>query len=159
MIAAHGGMERWSRAPTVSFLRRAEVAGDPRPWVLHETIEQGRRRIYQDWPEDQAQLVSDGSEVWTVNWNKIYPPAFVAQIGFYFLNLPWITQDPGVVLEETGRGSHPSSDAEYVKIGMTFEPGTGETPGDRYVLSPGAKRLARGFAFYRRLIGVGDAGG
>ena len=27
MIAAHGGMERWSRAPTVSFLRRAKVAG------------------------------------------------------------------------------------------------------------------------------------
>ena len=134
MVAAHGGMSAWSASPTVSFLRTAELAGDPQPWVLHETIEQGRRRLYQDWPEEGMRLVSDGNEVWTVNWSKMFPPAFVAQIGFYFLNMPWITQDPGVILNEIGTGSYPTSDREFAKVEMTFQPGTGETPGDRYVL-------------------------
>ena len=135
MIAAHGGMARWLAAPTISFQRKATFSANPeRPWILSETIEQGRRRLYQVWPESDTLLASDGTEVWTVNWQVPFPPRFVAQIGFYFLNMPWITQDAGIVLEESGRGPHPASSAEYIKVAMSFESGTGETPGDRYVL-------------------------
>jgi hypothetical protein len=134
MLAAHGGLSGWSASPSVSFLRKAELAGDPNPWILHETIEQGSRRLYQDWSEEGMRLVSDGNEVWTVNWSKPFPPAFVAQIGFYFLNMPWITQDEGVILKEVGVGSYPTTDKKLTKVEMTFQPGTGDTPGDRYVL-------------------------
>ncbi len=134
MIEAHGGMSAWEAAPSVSFLRKAELVGDPQPWVLHETIEQGRRRLYQDWLEEGARLASDGNEVWTVSWSKVFPPAFVAQIGFYFLNMPWITQDRGVILKQVDPGSYPSTEDEFTRVEMTFQPGTGDTPGDRYVL-------------------------
>ena len=135
MITAHGGMARWLAAPTVSFLRKAIFAAKPdSPWILSETIEQGRRRLYQVWPENDILLASDGTEVWTVNWTVPFPPRFVAQIGFYFLNMPWITQDPGIRLEELGRGSHPVTTTEYIKVAMSFESGIGATPGDRYVL-------------------------
>jgi hypothetical protein len=135
MISAHGGMEAWRAAPTVSFTRKATFAANPaHPWILEEIIEQNSRRLYQTWPVDEAQLVYDGEEVWTVNWVRPYPPRFVAQIGFYFLNLPWITQDPGVILDGPDRGSHPASELEYLTVAMSFEPGTGDTPRDRYVL-------------------------
>jgi len=135
MIAAHGGMDRWRAAPTISFSRKAVFENNPqKPWVLHETIEQDRRRLYQSWPGEEILLADDGVEVWTVNWKPLFPPRFVARIGFYFLNMPWITQDPGVILEEIGRGTHPVSDGEYVKVALSFEPGTGDTPKDRYVL-------------------------
>ncbi len=68
MITAHGGMARWLAAPTVSFLRKATFAAKPdSPWILSETIEQGRRRLYQVWRENDILLASDGTQVWTVN--------------------------------------------------------------------------------------------
>ena len=135
MIEAHGGMPRWRAAPTVSFTRKATFSSDPQhPWILDETIETQSRRLYQTWPEVGTLLSSDGREVWTVNWTKPFPPRFVAQIGFYFLNLPWITQDPGVILDGPSRGEHPASDREYLTVTMTFEPDVGDTPRDRYVL-------------------------
>ena len=61
--------------------------------------------------------------MWTVSWKRPFPPRFVAQIGFYFLNLPWLTQDPGVVLEGLERGAHPvAPEQEYLRVAMNFEP-------------------------------------
>ena len=135
MVEAHGDLERWRAAPTVSFTRRTVFGINPdAPWLLQETVEQGSRRLYQRWPLDDVQLASDGETVWTVGWEQPFPPRFVAQIGFYFLNLPWITQDDGVILGEVGRGTPPDSEAVHLTVPMSFAEGIGDTPLDRYVL-------------------------
>ena len=49
-------------------------------------------------------------------------------------NIPWLTQDAGVVLGEPGTSKIPHDSKEYITIPMSFETGTGDTPRDRYVL-------------------------
>ena len=129
MIEAHGGMGTWKSAPTVSFddtWDNGETA--------HTTVEQGRRRVYIDYPTSGARLAWDGERAWSESWREKTPPRFLVLLSFYFANLPWLTQDPGVVLATPGRGRIPGDPVEYVTIKMTFEAGTGDTPDDYYVL-------------------------
>ena len=148
MIAAHGGMAKWKAAPTVSFTHIMFQPGLPEgndPWWIHlETVEQGQRRTYQDWPLDNAQLVNDGKTVWTTNWNKDNPPRFMSGLTYYFLNLPWLTQDPGVILTGPGKGKLPDNDKEFLTLRMTYEGPAGDTPDDYYVIyiDPETYRMA-----------------
>ena len=129
MIEAHGGMDIWRTAPTLSYVH--EMVDPAKPddsWLSHEVIEQGRRRLYQDWPLDQGKLAYDGEKVWTVNWGRGNPPGMMAFVSYFFLNLPWITQDDGVMLEEPRQGTvpdtAPASDKQYLIVRMRYNPET-----------------------------------
>ena len=138
VIAAHGGMAKWKAAPTVRFTHVMFQPGLPEgenPWWIHvETVEQGSRRTYQDWPLDDAQIANDGKIVWSTNWDKGNPPRFMSGLTYYFLNLPWLTQDSGVKLSGPGKGKLPDSEKEYLTLRMTYEGEAGDTPDDYYVL-------------------------
>lgn len=134
MIDAHGGMERWASAPTVSFRDRFERPGDSEASESRVTVHQSSRRAYIDVPGTDQSLAWDGSKAWGVNWAQPTPPRFLALLNYYFLNLPWLTRDPGVILGEPGTGRIPHDETEYVTVRMTFAPGTGDTPEDYYVL-------------------------
>ena len=135
MIEAHGGMEKWSQAPTVSFKHTMIAPQQPDdPWTSIDVTEQGSRRTYQDWPLDEATIVFDGKETWSTDWKRLNPPKFMVNMAYYFLNLPWITQDDGVVLGDFGEGKLPHDDKAYITIRMTFEAGVGDAPDDYYVI-------------------------
>jgi len=139
MIRAHGGMEAWKSAPTVKFTDRW---GEEAP-ASTIVVEQGRRRSTLEVQGTDTRLAWDGEKVWSVNWERGTPPRFVAQLNYYFLNLPWLTQDPGVRLKYEGEHPVRGSEKAYHHVRMTFEPGTGDTPDDYYVLwiDPDSKRL------------------
>jgi hypothetical protein len=133
MIDAHGGMRAWKQAATMSFKNSFVAPYDPDdPWVSIETTQQGSRRSYQDWPLDNATVAYDGEQVWSVGWKRDNPPKFMVNMAYYFLNLPWLTQDDGVVLAGPGKGKLPNDDAIYTTIRMTFEAGVGDAPDDYY---------------------------
>lgn len=134
MIEAHGGMERWRSAPTVSFTDHVVPAGAPAGLVGNTTVEQGRRRAYIEYPAMNMQLGWDGDKAWGENWGVPYPPRFLALLDYYFLNLPWLALDPGVVLGPPGSARLWDDPVEYITIRMTFEAGVGDTPDDYYVL-------------------------
>lgn len=134
MIKAHGGFEKWANAPAVQFTHILSVPGDPDVWESIETIEQGRRRAYLDWPRDEAFMAYDGERTWSTNWKRLNPPSFMIHVAYYFLNLPWLTQDDGVILSEVGKGKLPDDDREYLTVKMTFKPGVGITPDDYYTI-------------------------
>jgi hypothetical protein len=129
MIAAHGGMEAWRQAPTFSF---SDQWGDAPPTTF--VVEQSRRRAYFDVAGTHISAAWDGEKAWSRNWPMPTPVRFLALLNYYFLNLPWLTQDPGVILGEPGTGRLPNDPTEYVTVMMTFEPGTGDTPDDYYRL-------------------------
>jgi len=112
------------------------------PWLSVEMVEQGRRRMYHEWPLDEALLVYDGQKVWSKNWLRDNPPGMMAFVAYFFLNIPWITQDDGVVLGKPTRGSFPESaqsapdaDKSYHIIRMTYDPETtGASPYEYYDL-------------------------
>lgn len=143
MIAAHGGMERWASAPTVSFEAEMVPAGQRSGMVSRVTVEQGRRRAYHDVPALSARLAWDGEKAWSQNWKLPFPPRFAALLDYYFANLPWLTRDPGVRLSSEGTGKLPGDPADYLTVRMTFEEGVGDTPRDYYVLfvHPQTRRL------------------
>ncbi len=132
MIDAHGGMDAWAAAPTVAFteeFRQGEAtAGFPGRVI----VEQGRRRAMLDYNGMRA--FWDGEKAWSVNWMVPMPPRFLALLNYYFVNLPWLTRDDGVILGEPGTGKLWDDPTEYVTVKMTFAPGVGDTPDDYYIL-------------------------
>lgn len=134
MIVAHGGLERWKSAPTVSFEDRLLTPGASSPLVSRVTVEQGRRRAYLDYPDSGMRLGWDGERAWSENWTHPYPPRFMALLNYYFANLPWLTMDSGVRLGEPGTARLWDDPTEYATIRMTFEEGVGDTPDDYYLL-------------------------
>jgi len=145
MIEAHGGMKAWKEAPTVSFTETWRSATGESRGSTRITVEQGRRRAYLDGlGDDTSHIVWDGKEAWSVDYHGGAPPRFLALLNYYFLNLPWLVEDPGVVLGEPGHATLWEDPKEYTTIRVTYEPGTGDTPDDYYVLyiDPETHRLA-----------------
>ncbi len=157
MIAAHGGMAAWKNAPTVSF---TDQWGESSP-RMDFVVEQSRRRAYFDMPGTTTSGAWDGEKAWSVNWPMPTPVRFLALLNYYFVNLPWLTQDPGVILSEPGTGRLRDDPVEYVTIMMTFEPGTGDTPDDYYRLyiHPETKllRACDYVVTYQALLDAGQA--
>jgi Family of unknown function (DUF6503) len=143
MISAHGGMEKWRSAPTVSFEDHFKQSGAPNPMISQVTVEQGRRRAYLDFPELKSRIVWDGKQAWSENWNAPIPPRFLALLNYYFLNLPWLAMDAGVNLGNPGKGKLWNDRTEYITVKMTFNAGVGDTPNDYYLLyiDPKSNRL------------------
>lgn len=135
MVAAHGGMEKWQSVPTISYEHAMTDPSEPDdPWVTIEVTEQGSRRCYQTWPRDNATLGFDGETTWTVGWMRGNPPKMMAGISYFFLNLPWITQDDGVILEQVGTAKLPTQTKDYIIVKMTYDPSTGASPHEYYLL-------------------------
>ncbi|MCI0691450.1 hypothetical protein L0337_05515 [candidate division KSB1 bacterium] len=142
MIIAHGGMQKWREAKTLSFdnIFFNPLAGQmqwPSPWwVSHEVVDLKNRRAYHDWPLDQAQLAYDGEKVWTIGWKIANMPKFAAMFFFYFVSLPWLTQDANVRLGELDKGKLPGFAKDYftVAMGFTAAPTIGKTANDSYKL-------------------------
>ncbi len=143
MIEAHGGLEKWHSAPTVSFEASLLPPGASSPLVHRVAVEQGSRRAYLDFPEMGARISWDGEKAWSENWQGPFPPRFFALLSYYFMNLPWLAADPGVNLSEPGIGTLWDDPTEYITVKMTFGPGVGDTPEDYYILhiDPDSYRL------------------
>ena len=143
MIKAHGGLERWRSAPTVSFEAALLPPGESSPLVHRVTVEQRSRGAYLNFPEMDARISWDGEKAWSENWQGPFPPRFFSLLSYYFMNLPWLTADPGVNLSEPGRGKLWDDPTEYITVKMTFESGVGDTPDDYYILyiDPNSYRL------------------
>ena len=164
MLEAHGGLERWQAAPAISFdnvmyntyAEKTSFAW----WVAHEVIDQKTRRAYQTWPMDNARIGYDGKEVWSENWKRGNPPTFMVPLFYYFVNLPWLTQDDGVMLSDPQPFIWPGLEKEVLEVKMEFEqaPTVGKTANDYYVLyiDPESYRLV-GYQYangYRPLLDV-----
>lgn len=144
MIEAHGGMDRWANAPTVSFEDEFKPGSAEQGSPSRVVVEQGPRRAYIDIPGTEMRLSWDGEKAWSENWQGTYPPRFLALLNYHFLNLPWLARDPGVQLGEPGRGRLWDDPTDYITIKITYGAGVGDTPRDYYTLyiHPETHRLA-----------------
>jgi len=140
MVDAHGGIERWRAAPSIRFDNVMHNNYHQKEafawWVAHEVIDQKTRRVWQDWPMDDAQIGYDGEKVWSSNWNRGNPSAFMVHFFHYFVNLPWLTQDDGVLLSAPTRFNWPGTETGFYEIRMTYAeaPPVGKSAKDFFVL-------------------------
>jgi len=140
MIEAHGGYATWKNAPAISydntFYNPFAQAGENPWWYSRESIDQKTRHVVQDWEVDKSLLVFDGDETWTTNWQGGNPPRFMVHFFYYFVNLPWLTQDSNVILGAVERESLPGFNESFYTITMSFteDPAEGKVKADTYKL-------------------------
>ena len=145
MLEAHGGLDAWKTAPSFQFTSVMYLAALP--------VKDGRR-YFDNWrnyrvavnPQTNVGYVNieyedrtspsigfDGHEVWQVDYS--FDPAYQdgAFMMLYFhygmLALPWMSQEPGVVLTYLDRAVLPLSDVEFHRVRMTFETASNEETG------------------------------
>ena len=138
MIKSHGGYEKWKNLKTLTFTSNmhSKSLGFLRFWVKTQTIDMKTRRSYQDWPLIGSKLSFDGKEAWTTDWRVGNPPNHQHSVFYYYVNLPWLTQDDNVILGESVKIKHPSFKNEVYKIKMSFteSPTLGKSKNDTYTL-------------------------
>ncbi|MGJ8663066.1 MAG: hypothetical protein ACSHWU_05410 [Marinicella sp.] len=141
MVKAHGGIDKWRSIPAITFDTvmhnnyhgKNELAW----WVARESIDQKTKQVYQDWYLNDAAIAFDGEQVWSKNWKKANPPTAMVYFFYYFVNLPWITQDDGVQLSDVSEFAWPGHGGKvYHEVKMTFadKPVIGKSALDYFVL-------------------------
>lgn len=128
MIKAHGGMDNWTNAPSISYTHDMIDPSKPDDhWLSDEVHEQGRRRTYHSWKNDEAILVNDGNEIWTVGWKRGNPPSMMSAVSYFFINMVWITQDDiaNLELKERTQVDLIEQGKEFQTVRLTF---TGSSP-------------------------------
>ncbi len=157
MIMAHGGYEKWEALETMSFTTamHSESLGFLRFWVNDQVVEMDTRRSYQDWPLVGSKMSFDGDEVWSVDWRVGNPPSHQHSVFFYYLNLPWLTQDDHVVLGEVALVDHKAFDNQVYKVKMSYTeaPTVGKSVKDTYTLYIDSKSYL--LAGYEYTVGYG----
>lgn len=136
MIKAHGGMEKWNAAPTLSFTHIL-VFGQPLDtefWISNETTEIKTERTYHDWPAINSRLANDGNKTWTENWQLQNPPGTNVNNIYHAMAMPWLTQKKNVILEAQPLASLPGDSTAYFVIKLSFTPSSKESPHKYYKL-------------------------
>lgn len=148
LIESHGGWDKWATAPSIRydnvFYNTSPSASQNPWWVSTEIIEQkGERRndqrAFQEYhlggSKGSFQMAHDGENVWaSENWGIGNYPKFMTYFFYYFLNLPWLTQDNNVMLSVPEMATY--NEQEVAKIKMTFkeDPSIGKVNKDSFVL-------------------------
>ena len=138
MINAHGGYDKWLALETQTFTTamHSESLGFLRFWINTQTIDMKTRRSYQDWPLLGSKMTYDGKETWSTDWRVGNPPNHQHSVFYYYVNLPWLTQDKNVILGNVEKIKHEAFKEDVFKIKMTFteSPTLGKSQKDSYTL-------------------------
>ncbi|MBO3700288.1 hypothetical protein [Roseivirga sp. E12] len=138
MIEAHGSYDKWKGLKTMSFktVMHSDALGFLRFWITEQSFDMATRRSFHDWPLIGSQLTYDGKEAWTVNWRNGNPPNHQHYVWFYYLNLPWLTQEDHVKLGKAEKISHDAFENEVYKVEMSYKksPILGKSKNDTYTL-------------------------
>ncbi|WP_462248711.1 hypothetical protein [Ekhidna sp.] len=138
MLDAHGGYDKWKSIKTMSFsnVMHSQQLGVLRFWIHDQVVDMKSRRLYQDWPLVGSKLSFDGEKVWSVDWRVANPPAHQQSVFFYYLNMPFLTQDDHVILGKSELVEHKAFDNKVYKVEMSYKkaPTVGKTERDSYIL-------------------------
>lgn len=136
-IEAHGGLRPWLAAGTVAFDFGYRPVGKPerRMYTRSEVdLWRSRARQVELGTGADAELGWDGRRAWILPRADAFPsPArFWATTPYYFVGIPWVLADPGTRFERQPDLALDGRPTRVVRVG--FEPGTGDSPDDYYVL-------------------------
>jgi len=140
MLKAHGGLEAWQNIPAMRFdnimHNNYHAKNEFAWWIAHEVFDQKTRHVYLDWDFNDAKIAYDGKQVWSSNWKKANPTSSMLYFFYYFVNLPWLTQDDGVQLSAVTEFEWPDYGKKYYEVKMSFSqlPVIGKSSKDYFVL-------------------------
>ncbi len=128
VLDAHGGLDQWNKMNTLKF--SGSRSEPPTDYVVDlktrkETIE----------IKGKYQMGNNGDKVWVSPARDSFPgksPRFMKNLVFYFVAVPFVFADDGVILEELENRT--VNEKEYEVIKATFGDGVGDAPEDQYLM-------------------------
>jgi hypothetical protein len=126
MVNAHGGIDAWRELKSIYVEREHLFAGSERPIRFSILGEYPSHRIFQSWLAPSGTLAWDGERAWSSDWALAdrLMPRYVAAIGFYLVNMPWLAYQDATRLETRGCGGRlpGHGDRQYLVIEADYEP-------------------------------------
>lgn len=140
VLKAHGGLDQWRSFKALEYDLKHENDSSP---TEHYTLNLLNRKDLT--VADTFKIGFDGSQVWVAPDKKAYKgrsARFYHNLYSYFLTIPFIVADPGVIY---------SSDTltvdgkQYDVINISFESGIGDADKDAYkmLIDPATKRMEK----------------
>lgn len=134
-IEAHGGLKNWyARGPIRFHFDYKPEDGSTRR-NTYQTVDQWSiRSVHELASNREVKFGWDGENAWIWPDTVHLPinPRFWANTPFYFLGLPFVLADEGIIYHDLQSDSLNGHWCDLVKV--TFEHGTGDAPDDFYVL-------------------------
>lgn len=126
VVEAHGGMEAWKALNSIYVEREHLFAGSGQPIRFNIHGEYLSHRIFQSWQVPAGRLAWDGEQAWSADW-PLAPqlmPRYVAGIGFFLVNMPWLVYEDARSLESLGcSGTLPGHDGRtFLVVVAGYEP-------------------------------------
>lgn len=133
----HGGLKAWYSNGPIAFRFDYRPLNNPDrgPTDTHQVIDTWSSRARHVWTADkEAEFGWTGEKAWVKDPNESVKtnPRFWSLTPYYFVAVPFVMADPGVVL--TMAGEQVFEEKTWTLVKATFKPGTGDAPDDFYVL-------------------------
>ena len=145
ILDAHGGLDKWKAAKTLSFSMGEELY----------TIDMDSRMTRVEMPEKTFGF--NGQEVWvTPDSGREGNEEFMYNLFFYFFGMPFVLADPGVQFE--GLDPMVYDSISYNAIEVTFEEGIGNSPKDEYIILSDPETNQMKWLMYKATFGAQQAG-
>lgn len=128
ILDAHGGLDQWEAMNTLTFEK-----GEGAEREYHTVDLKSRKSLIER--KGKFQLGSDGEKVWVSPHRDSFPgssPRFYHNLYFYFVAIPYVLADPGVVYEDMGEQMVGEEKYRVLKTG--FQENVGDAPDDQYWL-------------------------
>ena len=142
-IRTHGGLERWFSNGPLAFRFRYAPVGDRPARDTYQVIDtwSSRARHHVHGAPDE-EFGWDGQVAWQTYDAEAIKPRFWALTPYYFVGIPFVLADEGVILERAGEQTFEGQRYDLVKA--SFAEGTGDAPDDYYIvyLEPQSRRVA-----------------
>ena len=123
-IESIGGIEKWNSYNRQEYDLKSSWSED------HQLIDLKSRKVKLS--SDKYTVGFDGEQVWvTPSKDSIGNARFYSSLFFYFLNIPYVFNDNGVIYEDRGRKTLDGK--EYDVVSVSFESGIGDADKDEYI--------------------------
>ncbi len=134
-IEAHGGLKLWFSNGPISFHFDYQPLDGGARRDSYQVVDQWSvRSVHEVAANRQLKYGWDGKNAWSFpdTANVGVNPRFWSNTPFYFVGLPFVLADEGVILEELEPYEYKGVMYDLVKA--TYEDGTGDAPDDFYVI-------------------------
>ncbi|MEM6815092.1 MAG: DUF6503 family protein [Bacteroidota bacterium] len=134
-IEAHGTLNTWFENGPISFHFDYQPLDDNLRRNTYQVVDKWSVRAVQEMAENrEVKFGWDGTNAWIYPDSVDLPinPRFWSITPYYFVGLPFVLADEGVILEELGKKEY--NGITYDLIKASYEKGIGDAPGDYYVI-------------------------
>ncbi len=126
-VKAHGGLDQWNKFLGLEYVMINH--GD----TIHQLTQLKDRRAHLK--SRDFEIGFDGEVAWSLPDTSNVPgksAAFYYNLDFYFIAIPFVIKDPGVIVTYEGKNVLGGEEYETLKVG--FDSGVGLTPEDTYYM-------------------------